>query len=160
MRSEAKDLDFEINLLPILSVLSICICFLLTTAVWNQMGFIGVNQAIGDELPTNGKVPDSVIFKIQSNGYYLIQWKRGSDSSIVSEKKIPTRPNKSWTSDAIQKEISSFVLGTKAKTVVVMPDVGVKYGQTMTLLDQLKRLSVSVGLAPAIKFDSKPGVKI
>jgi len=160
MNTHSKELDFEVNLLPFLSVLSICICFLLTSTVWNRMGFIGVNQAIGDELPSTGKNPDMVIFKIQSAGYYLMQWKRGSDSSLLSEKRIPTLPNKSWTIDAIKKEISSFVKAAKAQTVVVMPEIGVKYGQTISLLDQLKSLSVSVGLAPAVKAPSSTGVKI
>lgn len=157
MKTHAKELDFEVNLLPFLSVLSICICFLLTSTVWNRMGFIGVNQAIGDELPSTGANPDMVIFKVQTSGHYLMQWRRGSDSSTASEKRIPMQPNKSWTAEAIKKEIFDFVKVSKIKTVIVMPEIGVKYGQTIALLDQLKALSVSVGLAPAVKSTTVAG---
>lgn len=146
-----KDLDFEINLLPVLSVMSICICFLLTTTVWSRMGFLSVNQAIGDEIPSSGQNPDSIIFKIQANGFYVMQWKRGTDSSVAAEKKVPSKPNGKWSIDLINKEIDNFVNASKAKMVVVMPEAGIKYGQTISLLDHLKSLSVSVGLAPAIK---------
>lgn len=151
MNTKAKDLDFELNLLPILSVLSICICFLLTSAVWTRMGFIGINQAIGDLIPSSGQNPDSLFIKVKSNGQFQIQWKSGKDSSIRAEKVIDPFPEGkvNWTS--IQKEISSLVLRAKTKTVIVMPEVGVNYGKTIQLIDQLKGLSLQIGLAPAIK---------
>ncbi len=151
MNTKAKDLDFEVNLLPVLSVLSICICFLLTTAIWSRMGSIEINQAIGDELPSSGKNPDSVFLKVKANGQFVLQWKSGEDSSLLSEKTI--EPNKggqfNWNSGV--KEISTFVKKAKAETVIVMPEIGVNYGATIKLLDQLKGLSLKIGLAPAIK---------
>jgi len=151
MNTKAKDLDFELNLLPILSVLSICICFLLTSAVWSRMGFIGINQAIGDLIPTSGRNPDSLFIKVKSNGQFQIQWKSGQDSSVLAEKMIqPLRAGKvDWST--IQKELSALVVRAKTKTVIVMPEVGVNYGKTIQLLDHLKGLALQIGLAPAIK---------
>lgn len=155
MNTKAKELDFEVNLLPVLSVLSICICFLLTTAIWSRMGYIGINQAIGDQLPTAGKNPDSVFVKIKTNGQLLMQWKSGEDSSLLSEKTVEPVGAKQFNWTSAQKEISRFVARAKTKTVIVMPEVGVNYGETIRLLDQLKGLSLQIGLAPAIKGDLK-----
>ena len=55
--SSKKDLNFEINILPILDILSVLICFLLLTAVWVQVGTLDTRQAIGDNTSSAGKNP-------------------------------------------------------------------------------------------------------
>ena len=49
MRHNKKHLDFELNLIPCIDLLSVCICFLLLTAVWLQVGSLSVKQAIGGQ---------------------------------------------------------------------------------------------------------------
>jgi biopolymer transport protein TolR len=44
-----KSLDAEINLVPFIDLLSMCICFLLMTAVWTQLASVQVKQANGTE---------------------------------------------------------------------------------------------------------------
>lgn len=44
-----KNLDFELNLIPFIDLLSVCICFLLLTAVWIQIGSMDVKQAVGGQ---------------------------------------------------------------------------------------------------------------
>lgn len=178
MKPKSHDLDFELNLMPVLSVLSICICFLLTTAIWNRMGFVGIHQAIGDELPESGVPSDSLFLKAQKNGSIVLQWKRGKDSSVIAEKTIASAPvpntslhnakgrprgssSKQGTSSGtgaakdsywqgVRSEIEAFVSRSQLKTIIVMPEVGTNYGHTIALLDQLKSLSLNIGLAPAV----------
>lgn len=151
MNTNTKELDFEINLLPVLSILAICICFLLTTAIWSRLGYIGINQAIGDEIPTNGKNPDTLFLKILTNGNYLLQWKSGETSSILAEKSLSIKDKSSLSWSNLRKNIELFVKKSNTKTVIVMPESGTSYGETMALLDQLKSLSLNIGLAPSIK---------
>jgi len=49
MRKKQKHLDFEINLIPCIDLLSVCICFLLLTAVWLHIGSLNVKQAVGGQ---------------------------------------------------------------------------------------------------------------
>lgn len=49
MRKRHKHLDFEINLIPCIDLLSTCICFLLLTAVWLHVGAMNVKQAVGGQ---------------------------------------------------------------------------------------------------------------
>lgn len=49
MRRNKKHLDFELNLVPFIDLLSVCICFLLLTAVWLNIGSINVKQAVGGQ---------------------------------------------------------------------------------------------------------------
>jgi len=49
MRKQKKHLDFEVNLVPFIDLLSVCICFLLLTAVWLNVGTVNVKQAVGGQ---------------------------------------------------------------------------------------------------------------
>lgn len=44
-----KSLDAEINLVPFIDLLSMCICFLLMTAIWMEVGALQVKQMTGTE---------------------------------------------------------------------------------------------------------------
>ena len=44
-----KGLNPEVNLVPFIDLLSVCICFLLVSAVWLQIGSVQVKQALGTE---------------------------------------------------------------------------------------------------------------
>src|SRR6516162_9600765 len=50
-----KSLDAEINLVPFIDLLSMCICFLLMTAVWMEIGGVNVKQLVGTEAPPDSK---------------------------------------------------------------------------------------------------------
>ena len=49
-----KSLDAEVNLVPFIDLLSMCICFLLMTAVWMEIGSLQVKQLVGTEAPSPG----------------------------------------------------------------------------------------------------------
>ena len=53
-----KGLNAELNLVPFIDLLSMCICFLLMTAVWVQIGVLDVKQGIG----TSKGGPEGIIF--------------------------------------------------------------------------------------------------
>lgn len=46
-----RNLDAEINLVPFIDLLSMCICFLLMTAIWIEIGSIQVKQMLGTNAP-------------------------------------------------------------------------------------------------------------
>jgi biopolymer transport protein TolR len=48
-KSKRKSLEAELNLVPFIDLLSTCICFLLITAVWIQIGSIQIKQLVGTE---------------------------------------------------------------------------------------------------------------
>lgn len=152
-----KDVDFEINLLPVLSVLSICICFLLTTTVWNRMGYLEINQAIGDQLPTSGKNPDSIIIKLLKNGNLDLEWRTDENSSAALQKTIlATHSGTFLFNEKLKIELLHFIKNatqkaSSLKTVLVLPEVGVPYGETIHMIDELKKLSLDIGLGPAVE---------
>lgn len=56
-----KDLNFEVNLLPVISVLAVCICALITVAVWQILGSIELKQASGAVGLLTDRTPVAVV---------------------------------------------------------------------------------------------------
>src|ERR1700722_17138709 len=50
-----RSLDAELNLVPFIDLLSMCICFLLMTAVWMEIGGVNVKQLVGTEAPPSAQ---------------------------------------------------------------------------------------------------------
>lgn len=48
-KKQKRSLDTEIDLVAFISLLSVCICFLLLTTIWIQIGSMNVKQAIGGQ---------------------------------------------------------------------------------------------------------------
>lgn len=44
-----RNMDAEINLVPFIDLLSMCICFLLMTAIWVEVGSIEIRQILGTD---------------------------------------------------------------------------------------------------------------
>jgi len=65
-----RNLDFELNLVPFIDLLSCCISFLLITAVWTQMAQLDTTQKL-DGGPSSGEKPKKINITIAQNGYEL-----------------------------------------------------------------------------------------
>src|SRR3974390_3252169 len=63
-----RKLNFELNLVPFIDVLSTCICFLLVTTVFLNLGSFNVNQAIGDAKAKEEKKQGTVTVSFGSKG--------------------------------------------------------------------------------------------
>lgn len=151
MSAKHKDVDVEINLMPVLSIMSICICYLLTISVWNRMGMITVQQAIGDVLPISGTNPDSLLVKLHKSGSVVIEFRDGDNKKNVQPVKIAADSSGKVKLDLFKNAMSAMLKSAdSAKTVLVMPENSVPYGQTIHVMDILKSYQLNVGLAPSV----------
>jgi len=66
-----RTLDFDLNLVPFIDLLSCCISFLLITAVWTQMAQLDTTQKL-DGGPSTGEKPKKVNITISQSGYELM----------------------------------------------------------------------------------------
>jgi len=66
-----RSLDFELNLVPFIDLLSCCIAFLLITAVWTQMAQLDTTQKL-DGGGAGGDKPKKVNITISGSGYELL----------------------------------------------------------------------------------------
>src|SRR5687767_3139696 len=61
-----RSLDGEMNLVPFIDLLSMCICFLLMTAIWLEVGSIQLHQLIGTDAVIDPNHPVELQVTLQS----------------------------------------------------------------------------------------------
>jgi biopolymer transport protein ExbD len=88
-----KPVDYELNLIPFIDLLSVLISFLLITAVWTQIARINVDNKVGTGAGQGQKPPDDVIIAVTiGEGGFLVSvgsLARTADGQIVpDERKI------------------------------------------------------------------------
>ncbi|MEM7646702.1 MAG: biopolymer transporter ExbD [Pseudomonadota bacterium] len=57
-KKQKKVVNTEVDLVAFISLLSVCICFLLLTTIWIQIGSMNVKQAIGGQAATSKPKPE------------------------------------------------------------------------------------------------------
>lgn len=144
------EMNFEINLVPFIDILSTCICFLLMTAIWIHIGVFNVSQAIGSEPPAGGKNPPTVIADVRGDGSVRFSLKDlpGAASPAVKDIAPSRRGGIDWTA------VSGFVADVSSrnpelKTVLVMPTAKTRYDDVIRLMDVFKTNRIDqIGIAP------------
>ena len=76
--SGERDVNVEPNLVPFIDLMSVCIIFLLVTAVWTQVSMIelGANvygKKVGDTAPPSKIKPVSINVQVTTTGYVLTE---------------------------------------------------------------------------------------
>jgi|GEM_PF-781014 len=146
-----KDLNFEVNIMPVLDILSVMICFLLLTAVWSNIQTIEVKQAVGDNNLQTGPNPPSI---------WAILFETGKIE--LSLRDLPKQFNKfprEKTIDAFNKDINWAALESSLKNLkqsipdlkvaLVIPKSNSNYGSIIKVLDQFRKVEITdVGIAP------------
>ncbi len=144
-----KDINFELNLVPMIDVLSACICFLLMTVVWIQVGAMQVNQAMGAKTEEQKKNPPSVLAYMNQNGDLEISLRdleRVSPLSKMTLKTSSGSPN--WT------QFNNFLThlqknAPEVKTALIMPNARSNYQDILLVMDGFRRFGVKdVGISP------------
>lgn len=143
-----KDLDFEINILPILDILSVLICFLLLTAVWVQVGALSTQQALGDNTISQKENPPSLWINVEQSGTLRLSLRDVKADTNAVATVSGNKDGVNWA--ALDKKIQSIKSQFPAlKTVIIRPEAKANYGVVIRLMDQLKRNEMTdVGLSP------------
>jgi biopolymer transport protein ExbD len=143
-----KDLNFEINILPILDILSVMICFLLLTAVWVQVGTMDVKQAIGDNSASGDKNPPSIWATLASDGSVQISLRDIKVKMPLEYKVSGVRRAIDWATLTARIQTLKARL-PELKTAVIRPEGTSDYGDVIKVMDQLKQNQITdIGLSP------------
>lgn len=140
-----KDLNFELNLLPVFDILSVCICFLLMTVVWIQVGALQVSQAVGGQSAAETKNPPSVWVTLSSSND--IEFSLRSESKVISQTVRASQNQIDWKS--VTPAILQIAKAGQVKVALIMPASRSVYADMIRLMDEFKRLGIKdVGLSP------------
>ncbi len=149
-RGRKKGMNFELNLIPFIDVLSTCICFLLVTAVFISLGSFHVSQAVGTEKSSADKPKGSVTVSLGEKGDVRFEVKdvkgvRGNQS-LVTISGEAGKVNFKRTEDWIKSFGARF---EDVKTVLIMPNPRSKYNDLIQLMAQFKASKMDqIGIAP------------
>jgi biopolymer transport protein ExbD len=145
-----KSLDAEINLVSFISLLSVCICFLLLTAGWVQVGSLNVKQAIGGQATVDTPPPVSMWARLGKDGELELRLAKEprvpSSLARIKLKGINGKPDL----DGLERhviEVKALVPGFNMALVV--PDAESIYEDIIQLMDRFKKVGIGdLGVSP------------
>lgn len=139
-----KDLNVELNLLPIFDVLSVCICFLLMTVVWVQVGAMTGAQALGGQSAAETQKSPSVWITIDESQDIQLSFKNIKGNSIADKTIQSNKGQINWVNLK-----NSLELDKKVQMALIMPAKNTRYDQVIKVMDLVKAEGIKdVGLTP------------
>ncbi len=150
MKHGKKHLDFEINLIPFIDLLSACICFLLLTAVWVQVGTLDVKQAVGGQ-PASETPKKPTLWVNMGNGGELAINIQDSDKVPAKLRKFVVKglDGKANYADleTVITELKNFE--PNLRTALIQPQAQSIYEDMIVLMDQFKKQGlIDLGVSP------------
>lgn len=142
---DKKDLNVELNLLPVFDVLSVCICFLLMTVVWVEVRALETKQALGSQSQAESAQGASLALTIDERNNLSVVLK---NSNGAETKK--SAPSKNGMIDFQYAEnIYSYAASQNVKTIQILPSKNTQYDQIIHMIDLAKKAGIiNIGLSP------------
>ena len=142
---DKKNLNVELNLLPVFDVLSVCICFLLMTVVWIEIRQLETKQSYGSQSQAESPNPSSIWLSIDESNNLTITFKPAKGSETKSF--VPT---KNGAIDYSQAQASfQAAAARKYEVTHILPSRTTKYEQVIKLMDLAKQAGLrDIGLSP------------
>ncbi len=140
-----RSLDGEINLVPFIDLLSMCICFLLMTAIWIEVGSIQLHQLFGTEGLDSSHPVEVEVRLLGSNDYQVSLEQQGKVISAVQVKGDAQIDAKTRVSQ-FMAQVQNLMLQNDSSVQLsarVIPTASVPYGEMVSILDILRGYGVS-----------------
>lgn len=142
--SGRRSLDAEINLVPFIDLLSMCICFLLMTAVWIELSSVQVKQANGTEGAAAATQSLDLDAKFLTPERMVLTLKRSGQT--VKTIDVANLEALEGNLKALQ---SGLKTGEEIGAVMLTPKDGVDYGTLVNAMDVFrKNRLVNIGVIP------------
>ena len=148
---QKKQMNTEIDLVAFISLLSVCICFLLLTTVWVQIASMNVKQAIGGQAAGASKPKPEMWVVVDSKGLLNLQL-RNSPRKVYrryGRKKIAGsegRPDYVKLKEHLSKLTSDFDQLTMA---LIQPDKTTVFEDIIKIMDVFRESGVKdLGVTP------------
>lgn len=148
--SNKKNLDFELNLIPFIDLLSVCICFLLLTAVWIQIGSMEVKQAIGGQSVAETPKKPTLWIHLNAKGELNLDLQDAARVPAKLRKALIPPEAGRLNSEKFSAWLSSLKeVEPQLSTALIQPKVGTEYESIIEVMDQLKKNGLlDLGVVP------------
>lgn len=151
MSRTTKDFDYQLDLTPFISLLSVCICFLLLTVAWFQIGALSVKQVMGgDAQGVESEDTASLWIYMKAQKRIEVRVKKGDKS--LSQKFInPENPEE----DSFDfKEFTKYIVDLRKKQsdlskAFIFPQKQAVYEDIVKIMDSVRQAGIfNMGLSP------------
>ena len=136
-----KELNADLNLTPFIDLLSTCVCFLLITAVWIEIGSVEIKK-ISYDLDLVYFNPTKISLNLKKNGKKIRTYKVSTDSEDKFQNSL---------SSTIAQKILKIKKGSiDIASATITPRSSVNYGHLMKTLDTLRSHNIiNIGVLTA-----------
>jgi biopolymer transport protein TolR len=140
---KGRNANTEIDVLPVISILAVCISFLLLTAVWIQVGSFDLSQALGTKSSKDSsKESTSLWVQFTNEGKIRFEMKTGT--------RVISRRVSSQNQSEVELVAASFKNQNPDLTMaVVLPTGSSNYQNIIMVMDSLRKNQINdIGIAP------------
>ena len=151
MRHNKKHLDFELNLVPFIDLLSVCICFLLLTAVWMNVGSIKVKQAVGGQPAAETEKKPVLWVFMGEHGEVTLDVRETSHLPTALRKlTVPAASGGAVNVEELNKIVAQMKASEPTlRAALIQPKAQTAYEAIIDLMDQFKKAGLSdLGVVP------------
>ncbi len=151
MHGRKKHLDFELNLVPFIDLLSVCICFLLITAVWLNIGSMNVKQAVGGQSAAETEKKPLIWVLLGEKGEVTLDVKSGGKlPAKMMKTKIAGTEAGLFNLEGLAKILAEMKnLEPGLRTALIHPKAQTSYEEIIDLMDQFKKAGMAdLGVVP------------
>ena len=150
MKKRHKHLDFELNLIPFIDLLSTCICFLLLTAVWIQVGAMNVKQAVGGQAAAETEKKPTLWVMMGERGELTLDARDARVPAGLAKTKISGDKTGKVDLAALAATVGKMKATEPAlQTALIQPQAASVYEDIIDLMDQFKKSGlIDLGVAP------------
>ncbi len=148
-----KDMDVEIDLISFISLLSVCICFLLLTSVWIQVGSMNFKQSFGGGAASMGALPPQLWVDINKEGglvFKLENVKGKKVSRALRRKKIEASEEGKIRIEEVREYAKDLLKKVpELNTALLQPNAETPYEELVALMDTFRSEGFSdLGVSP------------
>lgn len=141
-KGRRKKVNAELNLVPFIDLLSVCIIFLIATAVWIELSSMPVDQALSDPTqppppPVDNPPPPPLTVHVRADGVWVgRKVEEGKNFLVVGDSYDWTGIEKEIETDRQQHPVAD---DETFKQVVLVTDDGVEYQHMIHALDLTRK---------------------
>ena len=152
MSRRKEKVDYQLDLTPFISLLSVCICFLLLTVAWFQVGSLTMKQVLGGDTSEGvGKKKPSLWIHLKKRNHIQVQVKEVKNIQKQLRKKIIlSKKTGELSYEPLYKHIK--VVKQKIPSIsqaFILPQHKTSYEDVIRVMDQLRRVGIfDLGIAP------------
>ena len=147
-----KDLNADLNLTPFIDLLSTCVCFLLITAVWIEIGSVEIKQSKGTAAQASKKDSYDIDLVYQSPTKLKLNLKRnGKRVKAYDVQGEDEAGFQASLNDIVQNKVKNFKNKiVEIATATITPRSTVNYGSLVQTMDTLRKNEIiNIGVLSA-----------